>query len=160
MAIEAVAIPSRSRLFTEQDARNAWELLTGKPVYVTDDEGNPVLDDEGNPTPALDDDGNPVTAEPQAAKFGVYDLTDPKDKAERERVESKARTQGMSLDKLINSLYGRRFGVSVWINQDGKVVGALAPRPPVARGGQSNGNAEAPTETPTETPKRSRSRSK
>lgn len=143
MGIEAIAVPSRSRLFTEQDAREAYELLTGLPVYVTDDEGSPVLDDEGNPTPLLDDEGNPTREEPQAAKFGTYDLEDPKDKAERDKVESKARTQGMSLDRLIASLYGRRFGVSVWVNQDGKVVGALVPREPVQRKAKDeDGNGE------------------
>lgn len=134
MSIEAVSVPTRSRLWTEQDAKQAYDLLTGGPVYVTDEDGQPVLDDDGNPTPVLDDDGNPVVREPQAAKFATYE-------GKGDKVESKARTQGMSLDRLINSLYGRRFGVSVWVDQDGNTVGAMVPQAPRTR--NTNG-ASAP----------------
>lgn len=143
MTIEAIAVPTRSRLWTEQDAKQAYDLLTGGPVYVTDDEGAPVLDDQGNPTPALDDDGNPIERKPQAAHFATYP---------GKEAESKARTQGMALDRLIESLYGRRFGVSVWIDQDGNTVGALVPRAPTQRKAKENGQPSQP--------KRSRSRSK
>lgn len=124
MTIEAIEVPStRSRLWTDEDAAQAFAMLTGGPVYVTDDEGEPVLDDEGNPTPELDDEGQPVERKPQAAKYGVYEPAD----------ESKARTQGMALDRLIASNHGRRFGVSVWKNAEGKFVGALLPREPISR---------------------------
>ena len=151
MTIEAVAVPTRSRLFTEQDAAQAYGLLTG---YTMGEDGKPVLDEDGNPTPQTDAEGNPV--KPQAVKFGEYPLEvgkdDPNYKAERDKVESKARTQGMSLDRLINSLYGRRFGTSVWINPAGNVVGALQPREPVQRKAKEDNGQPAPT--------RSRSRSK
>lgn len=87
--IEAVEVPVRSRVFTEQDAKQAYELLTGE--------------------------------NPQSVKFGEYDS------------ESKARTQGQALDRLINAKYGQRFGVSVWQDEAGKFIGALRPKPPVQR---------------------------
>lgn len=89
MAIEAVEVPTRSRLWSDEDAKQAYDLLSADP--------------------------------PQAVKYGEYDA------------ESKARTQGMALDRLINSRHGRRFGVSVWKNEAGKFVGALLPRNPVQR---------------------------
>lgn len=92
MGIEAVVPPTRSRLWTDEDAKQAYDLLTADP--------------------------------PQAAKYGEYD---------GEHAESKARTQGMALDRLINANHGRRFGVSVWKNADGKYVGALLPKQPVQR---------------------------
>jgi hypothetical protein len=87
MAIEAVTVPTRSRLWTDEDAKAAYDLLSAG----------------------------------QAAKFGEYET------------ESKARTQGMALDRLISSRHGRRFGVTVWTDQDGKVIGALLPREPRQR---------------------------
>jgi hypothetical protein len=100
MAIEEIAVPVRSRIWTDEDAKNAFALLS---------------------------DG-------KAAKYGEY---------EGENAESKARTQGMALDRLIKANHGRRFGVSVWKNADGKFVGALLPREPVARKAKAKAKANA-----------------
>lgn len=89
--IEAVTPPKRSRIWTDEDAKQAYDLLTGE--------------------------------NPSAAKYGTY----PKGE------DSKARTQGMALDALIKANHGRRFGVSVWTDAEGNVVGALLPREPVQR---------------------------
>lgn len=135
MSIEAIEVPAvRSRIWSDEDAKQAFDLLTGGTVYVTGDDGEPVLDDNGEPTPELDDDGNVVIREPQAAKFGLYDD------------EGKARTQGMALDRLIEANHGRRFGVSVWKDHDGKHVGALIPRKPIQR--KPKEEAEAPKPKP------------
>ena len=151
MSIEAVAVPPKSRLWNDQDAKQAYDLLTGGPV---NEEGKQV-DAEGN---VLADDAQ---RKPQAAKFGTYPLTD-KDgkpladnasdeakKQARARAESKARTQGMSLDRVILANHGRRFGVSVWVDQDGNTVGALVPREPIQRkAAEGNGKPAAAAETP------------
>lgn len=141
MAIEGITVPTRSRLWNDEDAKKAYELLTGGPVL--DDEGNPATDDDGNPVP---------DREPRAAKFGSYKPeaknsdtgTDAeKAKAARERAEAKARTQGMALDRVIEAKYGRRFGTSVWVDENGNVIGALVPREPIQRKAKEDGKPAA-----------------
>lgn len=100
MSIEAVTPPTRSTVWTAQDALQAYNLLTGV---------------------VLNEDGTAGSTDPQAAKYGSYDE------------EGKARSQGMALDRLIKANHGRRFGVSVWKDQDGKFIGALLPREPVQK---------------------------
>lgn len=94
MSIVEITPPEvRSRLWSDEDAKQAYELLTQE----------------------------------KAAKYGEYVS------AEDEHAESKARTQGMALDRLIQANHGRRFGVSVWKDQNGNYIGALIPRAPRAR---------------------------
>lgn len=95
--IEEVQVPVRSRLWTDQDAAQAYALLT----------------------------------EGKAAKYGTYSEEDG---------EQKARTQGMSLDRLIEANHGRRFGVSVWTDQEGNIIGALVPREPHKNRGRKAGS--------------------
>lgn len=100
MAIEGLSRPPvRSRVWSQDDAKAAYELLTADP--------------------------------PQYAVYGrEYES------------ESQARTQGQALDRMIAALYnGRRFGVTVWV-ENGKHVGALAPKPPVQRAPKAKGGAK------------------
>lgn len=102
MAIEAVTIPkTRSRVWTPQDAKQAYDVLTGA-----------------------------NGAEPSSVKYGEYES------------ESLARTRGMALDRLIESLFGRRFACSVWKNQEGQFVGALDTKPPTERKSKPKGRGK------------------
>lgn len=67
---------------------------------------------------------------PQPVKYGEYES------------ESLARTRGMALDRLIHANHGKRFGVSVWKQADGKWVGALKTTAPQTRTAKPKGRGK------------------